>query len=129
LLNNLKSRFYEQSRHLKKEVYALYLAYRDPRTPWYARVFALAIVACAVSPIDLIPDFIPLLGYLDDFILIPAGIMLALKLIPPDVLADARLQSDRILDRNHPAGRAAAVVIVLMWVLFVIVLLVILSKA
>jgi uncharacterized membrane protein YkvA (DUF1232 family) len=128
LLKSLKARFYEQSRLLKKEVYALYLAYRDPRTPWYARVFALAIVAYAVSPIDLIPDFIPVLGYLDDFILIPVGIMLALKMIPPDVLAEARLQSERMLDRNHPAGRIAAAVIVLMWALFVILLLVALSK-
>ena len=78
------------ARRLEQEVYALYLAYRDPRTPWYARVFAALVVAHTFSPIDLIPDFIPVLGYLDDLIITPLGIYLSLKMIPSEVMADAR---------------------------------------
>lgn len=117
------------SRRLKQETYTLYLAYRDPRTPWYARVFALIVVAYAISPIDLIPDFIPVLGYLDDFILIPAGIALVLRLLPPEVITDARAQSHEILDKNHPAGRAAAAVIIAIWLIGItLITLAILSK-
>ena len=88
LLAELKQR----ARHLKAETFALYLAARDPRTPWYAKLLVAGIVAYAVSPIDLIPDFVPVLGYLDDLILIPAGIALAIKLVPDSVLADCRVQ-------------------------------------
>ncbi len=83
----------KRARQLKRELVALALAYRDPRTPWYARLVAAAVLAYALSPIDLIPDFIPVLGYLDDLILVPAGIALALRLIPPQVMADARLNA------------------------------------
>lgn len=72
----------ERARHLKAETFALYLAARDPRTPWYAKLIVADIVAYAFSPIDLIPDFVPVLGYLDDLILVPMGIALAIKLIP-----------------------------------------------
>ena len=75
---------------LKLEVYALHLAYRDPRTPLYARIFAAGVVAYAFSPIDLIPDPIPVLGYLDDLVLIPLGVYLALKMIPGPVMAESR---------------------------------------
>ena len=75
---------------LKAETYAIYLAYRDPRVPWHARLFAACVVGYAFSPIDLIPDFIPVLGYLDDLILIPLGITLALRMIPPEVMAECR---------------------------------------
>lgn len=121
-MRHLKMRLYVRARHLKHETYALYLAYRDPRTPWYARVFALIVVAYAISPIDLIPDFIPVLGYLDDLILIPAGIVLVLKLIPPEVMQDARRQSASVLAKNHPAGRIAAAVTVAIWVILVMVI-------
>ena len=80
----------ERARQIKSEIYALYLAYRDPRVPWYARVFAACVVAYAFSPIDLIPDPIPVLGYLDDLVLIPLGVVLARKMIPADVLAECR---------------------------------------
>lgn len=81
------------ARHLKAELLALSLAARDPRTPWPARALALLVLAYALSPIDLIPDFIPLLGQLDDLLLVPAGLWLVLRLIPPPVLADARAQA------------------------------------
>ena len=86
LLTELKQR----ARHLKAETFALYLAARDPRTPWYAKLLVAGIVAYAVSPVDLIPDFVPVLGYLDDLILIPVGIALAIRLVPDSVLADCR---------------------------------------
>src|SRR5512133_1954353 len=78
---------------LEGQVYALYLAYRHPLTPWYAKVLALAVVAYALSPIDLIPDFIPVLGYLDDLLIVPGGILLVARLVPPPVLAECRAQA------------------------------------
>ena len=78
---------------IKQEITALYFAYRDPRTPWYARAFSALVVAYFLSPIDLVPDFIPILGYLDDLILVPLGITMALKMIPPEILKDARNQA------------------------------------
>ena len=100
---------------LKAEVYALYLAYRDPRVPLYARVFAAGVVGYAFSPIDLIPDPIPVLGYLDDLILIPLGIALAIRMIPPPVLAECREEARRAT-RERPTNRVAATVIVTVWV-------------
>lgn len=99
---------------LKEEVYALYLALGDRRTPWYARILPAVIVAYAVSPIDIIPDFIPLLGYLDDLILVPAGIYASVKLIPQEVMEEcrARAKVERI---PRKAGWIAAGVIVLIW--------------
>ena len=85
MLDRLKAR----TRGLKKEVFAVYLAARDPRTPWYAKGLVLLIVAYTLSPIDLIPDFVPVLGYLDDLIIVPGGIWLAVRMIPPEVLAEA----------------------------------------
>ncbi|RFU67153.1 YkvA family protein [Bacillus sp. V59.32b] len=82
-------RINDWARALKKQILIVYFSYKDKRTPWYARIFAALIVAYAFSPIDLIPDFIPILGYLDDIIIVPFGIMIALKLMPGDVLADA----------------------------------------
>lgn len=80
----------EKAKQLKIDVYALYLAYKDPRVPWHAKIFIALIVGYALSPIDLIPDFIPVLGYLDDLIIIPAGISLSLKMIPKEVLEECR---------------------------------------
>ena len=103
---------------LKREVMALWFACRDPRTPWYARVLAMLIVAYALSPIDLIPDFIPVLGYLDELILLPVGIYLVLKLVPAEALADARARAQAWVDSRKPKPRnwIAAAVIVLVWV-------------
>src|SRR5918998_6471079 len=88
----------QRARQLKRELYALYLAYKDPRVPWYARLFAACVVGYAFSPIDLIPDPIPVLGYLDDLLLVPLGIALAVRLIPPQVLADCRARAEATLD-------------------------------
>ncbi|HEY9725985.1 MAG TPA: YkvA family protein [Chroococcales cyanobacterium] len=107
----------QRVRQLKKETYAIYLACKDPRVPWYARVFAGFVVAYAFSPIDLIPDVIPILGYLDDLILVPLGIILVLKMIPPDVLADCREQAEAAMNEGKPTNWIAAVVIVTIWLL------------
>ena len=101
------------ARRLKVEVYALYLAYKDPRVPWYARVFAAVVVGYAFSPLDLIPDPVPVLGYLDDLILIPLGVALAIKMIPPPVLAECREKARNAKDR--PVSKVAAVVVVVVW--------------
>ena len=113
-------RLAEWAHALKRESLALYYAARDPRTPWYAKVVAGAVVAYALSPIDLIPDFIPVLGYLDDLLLLPLGIWLALGLVPAPVLADARRRAEATLER--PRSRTAAMVIVAIWVVGAIVL-------
>ena len=102
-------------RQLKVESYALYLACRDPRTPWYARLLAGAVVAYAFSPLDLLPDPIPILGYLDDLVLVPAGILLARRLIPPAVLAESRVQAAALMAQGKPVNWIAAGVIVVVW--------------
>ena len=102
------------ARNLKRDSVALYLASRDPRVPWYAKALAIAIAAYALSPIDLIPDFIPVLGYLDDLILLPLGIWLALALIPDDVMADCRTKAAAVLQR--PISRAGMIAIVVLWI-------------
>jgi len=99
---------------VQRETLALYFAARDPRTPWYAKLLAAAVAAYAVSPIDLIPDFIPVIGYLDDALLLPLGVWLTLKLLPEAVIADARARAAATLEQ--PASRAAAFAIVLVWV-------------
>ncbi len=110
------SRLRDWARRLQAETLALYLAARDPRTPWYARLVIALVVAYALSPIDLIPDFVPVLGYLDDLILIPLGIALALRLVPVQVIADARARARAALALNRPRSRAAAVVVVAIWI-------------
>ena len=98
---------------LKVETCALYLAYRDPRVPWYARAFAALVVGYAFSPIDLIPDPIPVIGYLDDLILVPLGIALAIRMIPAEILAECREKARELSKR--PVYRVAAVVVVAVW--------------
>ena len=109
-----------QARRLKQETYAVSLAARDPRTPWAAKLVIAIVVAYALSPIDLIPDFIPVLGYLDDLLLLPLGIFLALKLIPNAVLADARQAAQRA-NGHLPQSRVAAIVIIALWMITAIV--------
>jgi uncharacterized membrane protein YkvA (DUF1232 family) len=99
------------------ETYAIYLAARDPRVPWYARVLIALVVAHTVSPIDLIPDFIPILGHLDDLVIAPLGIALALRIIPDDVLAESREKARAIIGQDKPTSWAAAAVIIGIWVL------------
>ena len=110
--------------HLKGETFVLYLAARDPRTPWYAKLLVACVVAYAFSPIDLIPDFIPILGYLDDLILIPVGIALAIKLVPDSVLTDCRARAQEIMQKGKPVSRVAGAVIVLIWLMLVILCIV-----
>jgi uncharacterized membrane protein YkvA (DUF1232 family) len=105
-----------RAKHLKKNAFALFLAYKDPRTPWYAKIFAGLIVGYAFSPIDLIPDFIPVLGYLDDLILVPLGMAAAIKMIPPEVMADCRAKAQAEVGEGKPVNWLAASIIILLWV-------------
>ena len=100
---------------LKQDTYALYLASRDRRVPWAAKIVLIVVVAYALSPIDLIPDFIPVLGYLDDMILFPLGIALAIKLIPDEVWEECKAEARTRLNSNLPHSRVAAIVIVMVW--------------
>jgi len=107
----------ERVRHLQGETFALYLAARHPGTPWYAKAFVAGVVAYAFSPIDLIPDFIPVLGYLDDLILVPLGIAIAIRMIPPAVLAECRVRAQAMMADGKPTSRTAAIVIIGIWIL------------
>lgn len=100
---------------LKQDTYALYVASRDPRVPLVAKLVVGAVLAYALSPIDLIPDFIPVLGYLDDLVLIPMGIALAIKLIPDDIWCDCKTRAAATLGTKLPRSRAAALVIISIW--------------
>jgi len=106
----------EKAKQLKTDTYALYLAYKDPRVPLHAKIFVAIVVAYALSPIDLIPDFIPFLGYIDDLIIIPAGIYLSLKMIPQDVLEECRAKAQST-SMDNKTKWAAALIIVLIWLL------------
>ncbi|MGI8483705.1 MAG: YkvA family protein [Thermomicrobiales bacterium] len=110
----------QQARRLKGLVYALYIAYRDPRTPRAARIVAVCVVGYAFSPIDLIPDPIPIIGYLDDLILIPLGVALAVKLMPAEVWADAQEAAKTALRDGKPTNKVAAAIIIVIWVAFAI---------
>ncbi len=101
------------AKQIKRDVYAVWFAARDPETPFLAKLVALLVVAYAISPIDLIPDFIPVLGYLDDLILVPLGIMLVLRLVPTEVMQRCRLQADAISQK--PSSYIAALVFIILW--------------
>jgi uncharacterized membrane protein YkvA (DUF1232 family) len=105
----------DKARGLKREVYALYFAVRDPRVPWYAKALAVFVVGYAFSPIDLIPDFIPVLGYLDDLLLVPLGVMAVRAMIPASVLAECREKASQSSEK--PTNRVAAAIIVAIWLL------------
>lgn len=102
------------ARAIKRDVVALWLAARDPRVPWYTRLVAATVAAYALSPIDLIPDFIPVLGYLDDLLIVPLGILITIKLMPPELIAEFREEATRRSER--PTSVAAAVGIAIVWV-------------
>ena len=102
------------ARTIKRDAHVLYLAARDPRVPWYAKALAIAVAAYALSPIDLIPDFVPVLGYVDDLIIVPVGIALVIWLIPPEIMAQHR--DVAIAAQDRPVSRAAAVVIGTIWI-------------
>lgn len=104
---------------LKREAYALYIAARDPRVPWYAKVFMGLVLAHTFSPIDLIPDFIPVLGYLDDLIVTPLGIALAVKMIPAQVMIDARRQAAELMRQGKPISRVGAILVISVWLIVI----------
>ena len=116
------------ARSLQVDTYALYLAYRDPRVSWYAGLWAVIVAAYALSPIDLIPDPIPVLGYLDDLILVPLGIFIAVRLIPEEVLEECRQQAQENIIDDPGLGRRAAALIALIWLLLAAALLVVLGR-
>ena len=98
---------------IRRDAHALYLASRDPNVPWYAKGLALAVAAYAVSPIDLIPDFIPVIGYLDDLILVPLGVALVIRLVPPEIMAKHRALATAA--QHDPVSKTAAIVIISIW--------------
>jgi uncharacterized membrane protein YkvA (DUF1232 family) len=102
---------------LKTETYAVYLAYRHPGVPWYAKVLAACVVAYAFSPIDLIPDFIPVLGYLDDLVLIPVGIAVVIKMIPPEIMAECREKARLEMNAGKRVNWIAAIIIAAIWLI------------
>lgn len=110
----------KRAKSLRQQALVVYHVARDPRTPWFTRVLALAVAAYALSPIDLIPDFIPILGYLDDLVIVPLGLMLVLRLTPGEALAAARIKAERAADR--PVSRGMAAVIVGIWAFAAVVL-------
>ena len=107
------------ARELTAQTYALYLAYRHPRTPWYAKVLAAVGVGYVFSPIDPIPDFIPVIGLLDEMVVVPIGVALAAKLVPPDVFAECREKARGVAEGEKPVSRISAVVVVAVWLLCV----------
>ena len=110
----MASKLKDWARAIKRDVHAIHLAARDPRVPWYAKALALCVAGYALSPIDLIPDFIPVIGYLDDLVIVPLGILAVVKLIPPEIMAEHRATAAVAAER--PISRVAAVVIVLLWI-------------
>jgi uncharacterized membrane protein YkvA (DUF1232 family) len=108
------------ARKLKQDLFVLYLSYKDKRTPWYAKTVAICVVAYAFSPIDLIPDFIPVLGYLDDLILVPLGISLALKLIPPHVIEENREMAEEMKKNGKPKNWLVGILFIFIWILFAV---------
>jgi uncharacterized membrane protein YkvA (DUF1232 family) len=109
------ARWQARARELKVQVHALLLACRDPRTPWYAKALAALVAAYALSPIDLIPDFIPVLGQLDDLLLVPLGIALAVRLIPREVLADCRARARQVDSQTRAQPWRSALVVIGVW--------------
>ncbi|HEX2965842.1 MAG TPA: YkvA family protein [Syntrophorhabdaceae bacterium] len=103
-----------KAKNLKRDLYALSLAIKEPGVPWYARVFAVVIIGYALSPVDLIPDFIPVLGYVDDIVILPAAILLLIKMIPPDVMEECR-QMANAQSPGESKHWAAAIIIILLW--------------
>jgi uncharacterized membrane protein YkvA (DUF1232 family) len=113
LVDRPRRRWTESARRLEREAIVAYLACRHPRTPWHTKLVAGCVVAYAFSPIDLVPDFIPVLGYLDDAILIPLGVALVLRLLPADVVAECRAEAS--VRTAKPVSRIGALAVVVVW--------------
>src|SRR4030067_480991 len=124
MLSSLRAK----AKKLESETYALYLAYRDPRTPWHARALAAFVVAHTVSPIDLIPHFIPIIGYLDDLIITPLGLVIALRMIPPEVMIQAREQAALASAEGRIKTKAGIAIVLSVWAIGAILLLIILAR-
>ncbi|PVM93704.1 hypothetical protein DDF67_03075 [Caulobacter endophyticus] len=114
MISTIQTRVREWARRLKRDVVALWLAARDPRVPWYAKALAAAVAAYALSPIDLIPDFIPILGYLDDVVLVPLGILLVVRLIPVDVMENLRTKA---AGYDRPTSRTGLLAVLTIWLI------------
>lgn len=112
-----RDKWKERTDRLKADTYAIYLAARHPRTPWYAKVLAVAIVGYALSPIDLIPDFIPVLGLLDDLVIVPVGLWLCVKMVPTDVMDECREKAAAAVVASPREARIAAVVVIAVWLI------------
>ncbi|RBP85487.1 uncharacterized protein DUF1232 [Cytobacillus firmus] len=112
------------AKNLKRQVFILYFAYKDERAPWYAKAFTACVVVYAFSPIDLILDFIPILGYLDDVIIVPLGIMFALKMIPKNVMSDCKVKAEEMMKNGKPKNWIVGSLIVLIWSLIILCLIV-----
>ncbi len=109
-----------KAREIKRNIFVLFLAYKDPRVSWYAKLFTIVVVAYAFSPIDFIPDFIPVLGYIDDLIIVPLGITLALKMIPTSVIEDCRIRAEEIGKNGKPKNWVTGAIIILVWLLLAV---------
>lgn len=112
-INKLK----QKAKQLKTEAYSLYLAYKDPRVPWYGKLFIALVVAHTFSPVDLIPDFVPVLGYLDDLIIIPLGIALAVRMVPKEVLDECRLKTKDTMNQKKPKSWLGPAIVIGIWLL------------
>ena len=108
-----------RARQLSAQTYALYLAYRHPRTPWYAKVFAALVVGYVFSPIDPIPDWIPGVGLLDEMVVVPVGVLIAARMIPRQVMEESQEKAREVAEGERPVSRVAAVVVVAVWLLCV----------
>ena len=124
MLASLRAR----AKQIERETYALYLAYKDPRVPWHARAFAAFVVAHTLSPIDLIPDFIPVIGYLDDLIIPPLGLVIALSMIPPEVMLQARDQAALASAEGKINTRAGIAIVLSVWAIGAIILIVVVAR-
>lgn len=113
MFGRVNTKLGDWARTIKRDVHAVYFAARDPRTPWYAKALAVCVAGYALSPVDLIPDFIPVLGYLDDVIIVPLGILAVVKLVPAEVIADSRAAALKAAEK--PVSRVTAIVIVAIW--------------
>jgi uncharacterized membrane protein YkvA (DUF1232 family) len=108
------------AKKLKRQIFILYFACKDERVPWYAKLFTVCVVAYAFSPIDLIPDFIPILGYIDDVIIVPLGILLSLKMIPKNVIADCKVKAEERMKNGKPKNWIVGSLIIIIWSLFIL---------
>ncbi len=115
------------ARLVKRDFHAVYLASRDPRVPWYAKLVAILVAAYALSPIDLIPDFIPVIGYLDDLVLLPLGILLVIRLVPPELIAELRAAAEKE-GGSLPKNWVAPVLIIILWVVAITFMVLLLTQ-